>query len=120
MPATYIVIFFLKHLLNYLLLMKEIAANIKRERERWNYTQEYMATELDISQPAYSKIEAAKTEVSFHQLVKIARILHVDVIKLIREPDHYIEKQLEERVKKLEEELKDLKKMLKSILVGSH
>jgi transcriptional regulator with XRE-family HTH domain len=99
--------------------MVEIAKNIKRERDKLNYTQEYMASQLDMSQPAYSKIEAAKTEVTFLQLVQISRILKVDVLQLIREQSAQTTKtELESRVKKLEEELVDLKRMLKSILVG--
>jgi transcriptional regulator with XRE-family HTH domain len=100
--------------------MKEIARNIKTEREKQNYTQEYMASELDISQPAYSKIEAAKTEVTFHQLVRISRILKVDILILIREhSSHTPNLELEERVRKLEEEFKDLKRMLKSVWAES-
>jgi transcriptional regulator with XRE-family HTH domain len=98
--------------------MKEIARNIKTEREKQNFTQEYMASELDISQPAYSKIEAAKTEVTFHQLIRISRILKIDILVLIREHSgHTTNAELEDRVKKLEDELKDLKRMLKSIWV---
>jgi transcriptional regulator with XRE-family HTH domain len=100
--------------------MKEIARNIKTEREKQNFTQEYMASELDISQPAYSKIEAAKTEVTFHQLIRISRILKVDILVLIREhSSHTSNTELEERVRKLEEELKDLKRMLKSVWAES-
>jgi transcriptional regulator with XRE-family HTH domain len=100
--------------------MKEIARNIKTEREKQNLTQEYIASELEISQPAYSKIEAAKTEVTFHQLIRISRILKVDILVLIREhSSHSPNSELEERVKKLEDEMKDLKRMLKSIWVES-
>jgi transcriptional regulator with XRE-family HTH domain len=100
--------------------MKEIARNIKTEREKQNLTQEYMAAELEISQPAYSKIEAAKTEVTFHQLIRISRILKIDILVLIREHSiHTPNIELEERVKKLEEELKDLKRMLKSVWAES-
>jgi transcriptional regulator with XRE-family HTH domain len=98
--------------------MKEIALNIKTEREKQNLTQEYLASELNISQPAYSKIESAKTEVTFHQLIRISRILKVDVLMLIREHSaHTPNTLLEDRVKKLEDELRDLKRMLKSIWV---
>jgi transcriptional regulator with XRE-family HTH domain len=101
--------------------MKEIARNIKTEREKQNLTQEYMASELDISQPAYSKIESAKTEVTFHQLIRISRILKIDILVLIREHSahSFNTSPLEERVKKLENELKDLKRMLKANLANS-
>jgi transcriptional regulator with XRE-family HTH domain len=100
--------------------MKEIARNIKTEREKQNFTQEYMASELNISQPAYSKIEAAKTEVTFHQLIRISRILKIDILILIREhSSHSPNSELDERVQKLEDDLRDLKRMLKSVWTES-
>jgi len=37
--------------------MREVASNIRKIREQKNYTQDYLAAKLDISQNAYSKIE---------------------------------------------------------------
>jgi DNA-binding XRE family transcriptional regulator len=45
----------MKDTLNY--KIKAIAANIRNTREQLNYTQEYLAAKLNISQNAYSKIE---------------------------------------------------------------
>jgi transcriptional regulator with XRE-family HTH domain len=53
--------------------------NIKNIRELKNYTQEYMAQGLGITQAAYSKIEKGKTDVSYAKLKKIADILQVSL-----------------------------------------
>ncbi|WP_255667766.1 helix-turn-helix transcriptional regulator [Flavobacterium sp. ENC] len=56
-----------------------IKNKIKSIRELKNYTQEYMADQLGVTQAGYSKIEKGKTILSFVKLVEIARILEVSV-----------------------------------------
>ncbi len=51
-----------------------IKNKIKSIRELKNYTQEYMADQLGVTQAGYSKIEKGKTILSFAKLVEIARI----------------------------------------------
>lgn len=53
--------------------------NIKNIRELKNYTQQYMAQSLGITQAGYCKIEKGKTEISYIKLRKIAAILEVSV-----------------------------------------
>jgi transcriptional regulator with XRE-family HTH domain len=56
-----------------------IKNKIKSIRELKNYTQEYMAEQLGVTQAGYSKIEKGKTILSYVKLVEIARILEVSV-----------------------------------------
>jgi transcriptional regulator with XRE-family HTH domain len=63
--------------------VKAIAANIRRTREQLNYTQEYLAAKLKISQNAYSKIELGYTKITVERLFQIAAILEVEVHELI-------------------------------------
>jgi len=63
--------------------VKAIAANIRRTREMLNYTQEYLAAKLNISQNAYSKIELGYTKITVERLFQIAAVLEVDVHDLI-------------------------------------
>ncbi|PWK71436.1 helix-turn-helix protein [Mucilaginibacter oryzae] len=63
--------------------IKAIAANIRHSREGLNYTQEYLAAKLSISQNAYSKIELGYTKITVERLFQIAAILEVDVTELI-------------------------------------
>jgi transcriptional regulator with XRE-family HTH domain len=54
-----------------------VGQKIKKLRELRNYTQTYMAIELDITQQGYSKIEK-EGRLTVDQLDKIAKILEVD------------------------------------------
>jgi len=63
--------------------IKTVAANIRKVREFRDYTQEYLAMKLGISQNAYSKIELAYTRITLERLIQIAAILEIDVVTLI-------------------------------------
>ena len=66
------------------LKIKEIAANIRHKREYRNYTQEYLALKLSISQNAYSKIELGYTKITVERLFQIAEVLEFDVAELLQ------------------------------------
>ncbi|MGZ3755338.1 MAG: helix-turn-helix domain-containing protein [Mucilaginibacter sp.] len=63
--------------------IKAVAATIRNKREMRNYTQEYLAYKLNISQNAYSKIELGYTKITVERLFAIADILELDVIDFI-------------------------------------
>jgi transcriptional regulator with XRE-family HTH domain len=63
--------------------IKSIAANIRNKREYRNYTQEYLAARLAISQNAYSKIELGYTKITVERLFQIAEVLEFEVADLI-------------------------------------
>jgi transcriptional regulator with XRE-family HTH domain len=63
--------------------IKAVAAAIRKKREFRNYTQEYLALKLHISQNAYSKIELGYTKITLERLFQIADILEFDVIDFI-------------------------------------
>jgi transcriptional regulator with XRE-family HTH domain len=67
--------------------IKTVAVNIRKIREFRNYTQEYLAMKLNISQNAYSKIELGYTKITLERLYQIAQILEVDLIELIKAED---------------------------------
>ena len=48
-----------------------------------NYSQEYMALQLKISQNAYSKMEMGRTQITVETVFKIADILEVDIYTLL-------------------------------------
>lgn len=62
---------------------KIVAANIRKIREYRNYTQDYLAAKLKISQNAYSKIELGYSKITIDRLIQIAIILEVEVMQLI-------------------------------------
>jgi len=71
----------MKETLNY--KVRAIAVNIRKTREQLNYTQEYLAAKLNISQNAYSKIELGYTKITVERLFQIAAVLEVDIYSLI-------------------------------------
>jgi transcriptional regulator with XRE-family HTH domain len=62
---------------------KEIVTNIRKIREFRNYTQDYLAAKLKISQNAYSKIELGYSSITLNRLVEIAGILEIDLVDLV-------------------------------------
>jgi transcriptional regulator with XRE-family HTH domain len=62
---------------------QEIIANIRKIREFRNYTQDYLAAKLNISQNAYSKIELGYSSITLSRLINIAEILEISLVELI-------------------------------------
>ena len=58
---------------------RDINENIKSIRELKNYTQEYMAFRLGITQTGYSKMERNGSRISFEKLEEIAVIFEMDL-----------------------------------------
>src|SRR5688572_14898586 len=63
--------------------MSHIADNIKKMRELRNFTQEYMASQLNITQAGYSKIESGTTDITFSKIEEIAQIISVTPTDLV-------------------------------------
>ena len=62
---------------------KSVANNIRRVREYRNYTQDYVARKIGISQNAYSKLELGFHKLSLERLFQIADVLDVDCTALL-------------------------------------
>ncbi len=63
--------------------MNNTAFRIRKKRNELQYSQEYMANQLGISQPAYANLENGETKLNTKRLEKIAKILEVDLIDLL-------------------------------------
>lgn len=63
--------------------IKVVAGNIRKIREYRNYTQDYLAAKLGISQNAYSKIELGYSKLTLERLFQISTVLEVEVLQLI-------------------------------------
>ncbi|RYU91785.1 helix-turn-helix domain-containing protein [Emticicia agri] len=61
----------------------EIGTKIKKLRELRNFTQEYMAKNLEMTPSGYGKIERDETEVSYQKLEKIAEVLGLKIEDII-------------------------------------
>jgi transcriptional regulator with XRE-family HTH domain len=73
--------------------VKQITDNIRTLRENRNYSQEYMASRLHISQNTYSKLELGYTALTLERLILIAGVLNVDIISLVSSVVDYNNKQ---------------------------
>ncbi|SMO62307.1 helix-turn-helix domain-containing protein [Solitalea koreensis] len=60
-----------------------VHSKIRQIRESKNYSQEYMALKLGISQNAYSKTELGHTTITLERLYEIAKILELNILDII-------------------------------------
>jgi transcriptional regulator with XRE-family HTH domain len=68
----------------------KVGDKIKKLRELKNYTQQYMADQLDLSISGYGKIERDETDISISRLEKIAAVLGVDVYTILNFDERHI------------------------------
>ena len=59
-------------------MIRKVYQNIQEKRLEKNFTQEYMADQLSISQTHYSKIERGIKNITLERFIKIGEILEVD------------------------------------------
>jgi len=107
--------------------------NLKKIRELKNYTQEFLAFSLGISQVAYSRIESGKTRLTVKRLLEIAAVLEIDPILLLTldvsiffKPCGKCEKVVnsfqvppDEKQRKLEARIENLESLVQKYLSGA-
>lgn len=65
-------------------ILINIGQNIKKLRELRNYTQQYMAENLGMSQSGYGKLERGQSDMSLLKLFKIAEVLEVNIDAILK------------------------------------
>lgn len=60
-----------------------LGEKIKKARLGKNFTQEYLAEVLNVSQKTYSNFENDKTKPDFHQVEDIAKVLEISVLDFL-------------------------------------
>lgn len=68
---------------SYNLTATTIIQNIKSIRIAKQYSQDYVAAKLNISQNAYSKMELGYTEIPLERLLNLVSILEIEIIDLL-------------------------------------
>ena len=73
---------------NYKEQMQSVTSKIREARQIKNYSQDYVAAKIGISQNAYSKIELGYSKITLDRFFHIATLLDVDVVDLLEsEPE---------------------------------
>jgi transcriptional regulator with XRE-family HTH domain len=115
-----------------------VGQKIKKLRELKNFTQEFMAKELNLSQSAYSKIESGETDIPYSRLEEVAQVLGMRPEDVVAFNEHMVfnvmhnqtgnglviqnqlapgEKKLyEEQIELLKKEIEYLKSVLDKVL----
>lgn len=89
--------------------------NIKQLRHRQGWSQEDVAIKLDISIPAYSKIETGITDINLSRLEQIAILYKTTVAKILTgdNPEDFEElNRLKSLLLKLDQDVIDLQKQI--------
>ncbi|WP_299520043.1 helix-turn-helix domain-containing protein [Winogradskyella sp.] len=61
------------------------AQHIKDLRIKHNYTQQYLAHELEVSQKTYSNMENGKSRITLTVLQRLSKVYDIDVIALVKQ-----------------------------------
>ncbi|ARS42323.1 hypothetical protein CA265_22745 [Sphingobacteriaceae bacterium GW460-11-11-14-LB5] len=67
--------------------MLDIGITLRRYRDRYHYTQQYVADVIGISRVAYRKWENNEVDFAVSQLVKIAELYEVPIHEIIIQSD---------------------------------
>lgn len=100
--------------------MKTLGKKIRLLRHQRGWSQEDVAKRLDISIPAFSKIETGITDINLSRLEQIARLFELSVVQLLTFNDtgqkekHVTE--MEDITKRLQEREADVIQLQKKII----
>ena len=86
--------------------MKTLGKKIRLLRHQNGWSQEDVAKRLDISIPAFSKIETGITDVNLSRLEQIAKLFEMSVVQLLSQHDAEEEKQVNNELLEIREKLK--------------
>ncbi|SFB85796.1 Helix-turn-helix [Flexibacter flexilis DSM 6793] len=88
---------------------------IKKLREARNYTQQFVAEQLQMSQTSYSNMERGKTEISLRRLEQISSLFQISLYELLactQPPKHLSDHErtfYQEQIVSLQRELASLR-----------
>lgn len=75
--------------------MSPLGKKIRLLRHKKGWSQEDVAKRLDISIPAFSKIETGITDVNLSRLTQISKLFNMSVVQLLSEDDAEMESKFE-------------------------
>lgn len=69
---------------------KKIGEKIRQIRELKGLSQEYVASELGVSQKAYSKMETSQTKIDWEKITSVAKIFSIDPLDIVSFDDNLV------------------------------
>ena len=72
------------------IMSKQIGEKIRQIRDLKGMSQEYLASQLGISQRAYSKIERNEIKIDWDKITEISKVFEIDPMELISFDDNLI------------------------------
>lgn len=85
--------------------MKTLGKRIRLLRHQKGWSQEDVAKRLDISIPAFSKIETGITDVNLSRLNQISKLFGLSLVQLLSTTDIEEEKQIADEINELNKKL---------------
>lgn len=98
-------IFFLRFDVQQTFTMNALGKKIRLLRHQRGWSQEDVAKRLDISIPAFSKIETGITDVNLSRLNQISKLFDLSLVQLLSTSDTEEEKQIMDEVRELNQKL---------------
>jgi transcriptional regulator with XRE-family HTH domain len=87
--------------------MKELSKKIRLLRHQKNWSQEEISKRLNISIPAYSKIETSITDINITRLRELAAIFDLSLVELLTFKDSDEQKKLNNDMEEMATKLHD-------------
>ena len=94
-------------ILENILPMNTLGKKIRLLRHQKGWSQEDVAKRLDISIPAFSKIETGITDVNLSRLNQISKLFGLSLVQLLSVTDAEEEKQVQDEIAELTKKLQD-------------
>ncbi len=85
--------------------MNALGKKIRLLRHQKGWSQEDVAKRLDISIPAFSKIETGITDVNLSRLNQISKLFGLSLVQLLSTSDSEEEKQVQDEINELNKKL---------------
>lgn len=87
--------------------MKNVGKNIRRLRQKKGWTLVQIADKVQVSVPAFSKIETGPTDINMSRLKQLADIFGVSVMEILYDEGENPQDELHETVAKLKEQIQE-------------
>lgn len=87
--------------------MNNVGKNIRRLRQKKGWTLVQVAEKVQVSVPAFSKIETGPTDINMSRLKQLAEIFDVSVLDILYDEGENPQAELEQTVEELRQQIRE-------------